>query len=111
MGFPYRCSDKRNCGVRKSLRHPLEWYYYNRKPKCPGCGRDTLRFDYALIRQRRKETCRCSGIHYPHRYRTWLSKDEFCDGWSMAEAESRVMAEAMGATDFQKMKPDDPCPF
>lgn len=109
MGYPYRCSDKRNCGRRKSLRHPMEWYI--RKPKCPGCKKDTLKFDAARIRTRRKETCYCRGLHYPHRLGTIISIDEYChEGNTMIELKCKLDAEEMGGT-ITTMKPTDDCPF
>lgn len=83
MTYNCRCTDRANCGRRKTLRHPIEWYI--REPKCPGCGRRTLRADPSVRRQTLKRTCRCRGIPWPHRAGTVLSEHEFCHQLELSE--------------------------
>lgn len=77
MTINARCTDRDNCGRRKTLPKDPETGYI-RIPKCPGCGRKTLRADPSVRRQTLKRTCRCGGVHFPHRAGTVLSHNEFC---------------------------------
>jgi hypothetical protein len=76
MGWNYRC-NKKDCRHRVSLRHKLEWYI--REPKCKSCKRsNTLRFDPWVRQQTIRRTCKCGGVHFPHRRGTVLNEHEFC---------------------------------
>lgn len=66
MTHMYRCSDRRNCGARKTLRQRIERYIL--RPLCPGCGKDTLKSVDKKERERTKQRmCRCDGAWFPHR--------------------------------------------
>ncbi len=104
----YRCSDKNNCGRRKMLNKLIEFYV--RQPKCPGCGRHTLKIDPSVNRQNRKQTCYCKGIHYPHRRGTILSKDEWCHQLDMEEVQIQFDNEELGAVTSDPPEPGE-CPF
>ncbi len=77
MRYNCRCTDRRGCGARKTLPHDPETWYI-RVPKCPGCGRKTLRVDPSVYRQTKRRTCKCTGVHFPHRRGTVISDREFC---------------------------------
>jgi hypothetical protein len=65
MSYNYRCTRRRECGARKTLRQPIERYH--RRPVCPACGRDTLKTvnDKEKSRNRRRK-CTCDGYPFPH---------------------------------------------
>ena len=66
MRTHYRCTDKRNCGARKTLPQPIEWYVP--RPMCPECGKDKLKHDPSVNAiNRRVGVCICDGLSYPHR--------------------------------------------
>jgi len=66
MIYHYRCSDRANCGARKTLKRLIETYV--RPPKCPGCHKHKLMLDPSVKRQRKKwDTCCCGGYPFPHR--------------------------------------------
>ena len=66
MIYHYRCSDRRGCGARRTLKHLIDWFI--RRPKCPCCKKDTLSLDPSVKRQRKKSgVCGCAGYHFPHR--------------------------------------------
>ena len=71
----YRCSDRRNCGARRALPKPIEQYV--NRPMCPACKRDTLRLDAAQAKRNRRQTCRCTGVPYPHNRGTLVG----CEGY------------------------------
>lgn len=98
--YNYRCSH-RHCRARKTLKKRLRFYL--RRPKCPECGRDSLKHDPAVARQTQKRTCYCVGIRYPHRRGTFLNEWAFC-------VYAPVDLEFEGARVYE-MKPEDPCPF
>jgi hypothetical protein len=87
MSFNYRCS-RDGCRQRKTLRHEYEWYI--RKPKCPACKRDTLKFDGAVRRQTIARTCHCRGIYFPHRRDTVLSEQAFCHNLTLDQVEATL---------------------
>ncbi len=88
MIYNYRCSHRR-CRKRVTLRHPLEWYI--REPKCKACGRKQLKHDPEVSRRHQAETCRCSGVHFPHRRGTVLGAYEFCHGLTIEEVALKLI--------------------
>lgn len=76
MGQNYRCSDKRNCGRRRSLKHDISWYLY--RPKCPGCGKDRLLPDPSVYRQTVKRGCFCQGPAWPHNKGRFEDENHVC---------------------------------
>lgn len=77
MSYNCRCTDRNNCGKRKTLPRDPETGYI-RIPKCPGCGKRSLRVDPSTRRQTINRTCYCRGVHFPHRRGTILNENEFC---------------------------------
>ena len=69
---PWRCNRKK-CQIRFTLkREPIE------PPKCPACGGACYNTKKHLAKDREKEdTCRCSGVPFPHRRSTVIG----CDYW------------------------------
>ena len=65
MIYHYRCTIRRKCGARKTLKKRIEEYV--RRPRCPGCGKDTLKFDPYKKPYNTKNKCSCDGISFPHR--------------------------------------------
>jgi len=65
--YHYRCSLRNKCGARKTLKRPIEKYI--RRPKCPRCHKDTLKFDPSRRRERNNNLCKCDGMEggWPHR--------------------------------------------
>jgi hypothetical protein len=101
MTFNVRCTIRRKCGRAMTLRyHPDQYKIY---PKCPHCGVGHLNvINYAKI-QTQKRTCRCRGIHFPHKKGLYLDVGAFCE-------------HALVDLDFEgsqvtEMKPDEDCPF
>ena len=76
MIYNHRCSDRANCGKRKTLRRHIDDYI--RRPVCPNCGEDRLKFDPSVRRQTMKQVCRCIGVRFPHRSGTVINENEFC---------------------------------
>ena len=77
MGINYRCSDKRKCGKRVTLKQPID--HYVKRPHCPECGKDSLkptRYDNDCDSKR---TCKCSGIGWPHRKGLILNAHMSCE--------------------------------
>ncbi len=65
MSINYRCSLRRKCGARKTLKKPIEEYV--KTPLCPGCGQDTLKSVDACEKARNKRRmCNCGGFHHHH---------------------------------------------
>jgi len=65
MSYNYRCSDRRNCGARKTLKKPIEQYV--RKPMCPSCGKDKLKSVNTREKARnKKRMCNCGECSFPH---------------------------------------------
>lgn len=65
MSYPYRCTH-RHCRKRISLTRLLEHFDIDHRPKCPNCGRDSLKLDRGKRAQTKKDTCYCSAISHPH---------------------------------------------
>jgi hypothetical protein len=62
---PHRCLD---CGKHFSMARPVTAYANTRK--CPSCKSTRVRFDeyeYKRRLDRRKNTCCCDGLAFPHR--------------------------------------------
>jgi hypothetical protein len=78
ISYNYRCS-KQGCRQRKTLAHPMEWYLWKRKPKCPACKEDSLKFDGATRRATMRRTCKCGSVAWPHRIGTMSTKWGVCD--------------------------------
>ena len=59
--------SKRECGTRKSLKQPVEWY--TRVPKCPACGARKWGRDRHRTRKElpARESCACGGYPFTHR--------------------------------------------
>lgn len=64
MTYRYRCRD-RECQRRTSLPRLKERYI--RTPRCPACGKDSLRRDAARNLESKRKRCWCDGYHFPHR--------------------------------------------
>lgn len=65
MAYNYRCTKRRACGARRTLRRPIEKYI--RRPMCPACGKDTLApVDKKEKARGKRRRCFCDGIPYPH---------------------------------------------
>jgi hypothetical protein len=65
MLFSHKCR-RTSCRKRTVLRRKVEEYI--RRPRCPGCGQDTLSFDkYNHERRVKRKSCHCDGYPYPHR--------------------------------------------
>lgn len=60
----YRC-NKADCRQRTVLSQNIDWY--KRRPKCPACKRDSLRYDPAVRAQAITRTCNCGFVAFPHR--------------------------------------------
>ena len=104
MRYNYRC-NKSDCRKRVTLPHKYEWYYWETRPKCKGCGRrDTLYEDFEVHIRHKREKCECGRVGFPHRRGTFLNKEEFC---------IHADVEIIGDDVFRvyKMKPDEVCPF
>ena len=101
MAYNHQCSH-RHCRKRITLARPIEQYI--REPKCPACGRKQLKFDPAPRRQTMQRTCRCGGVHFPHRIGTVLSVNEFCERVSM-DAVSTILLRHDG------IEPDGPADY
>lgn len=63
MSYNYRCSVS-ECRKRRTLRKKIELYM--RRPKCPSCGADSLKYDPTEKIRTKSRTCRCDGLFYPH---------------------------------------------
>ncbi|TFH47837.1 MAG: hypothetical protein E4H01_07490 [Lysobacterales bacterium] len=89
MAYNYRC-NKADCRKRVTLAHEIEWYI--RVPKCQQCKRpDTLRFDPWVRDQTLRRTCKCIGVHFPHRKGTVISENEFCYTLSLDQVEVHLI--------------------
>lgn len=66
MTLRYRCTKRRVCGARVSLPKPIERYTNQHRPKCPGCGRDSLK-KLTERQYDRSRTCDCGDVPFPHR--------------------------------------------
>ena len=75
MAYNHQCSH-RYCRKRITLKRHIDDYI--RRPKCPACGRDQLKFDPGPRRQTIRRTCRCNGVCYPHKRGLILNENEFC---------------------------------
>lgn len=74
MAFNYRCSDRNNCGARKTLKKDIN--LYRKRPLCPSCKKDTLKTVNAKEKARNKRrTCRCDGYSHEHHKGT----EPWCD--------------------------------
>lgn len=102
MTFNYRCSKRRTCGARRTLTKRLRFYV--RRPKCPGCGQDTLKLDPWTGAATQRRTCYCDGIFWPHRKGTFLNQREFCQHADVEEIGGEVVYRV-------KMRPNEVCPF
>lgn len=80
MRYRYKCyrrreskgrdasGHNRRCNGRRTLTKLIE--FYQRRPRCPNCGEDSLTLDvYRMAREVGKEApvCRCGGMPFPHR--------------------------------------------
>jgi len=99
--YNVRCTIRRRCGRAFTLaHHPDQYKVY---PKCPACKEGHLNvISYAKI-QTQTRTCRCRGIHFPHKKGLYLSKEEFCE-----HAPVDLYFEG---SRVREMKPTDDCPF
>jgi len=70
MGFNYRCSDKNNCGKRKTFPKKIEAYKIKKHTLCPSCGKDSMKLDLAIKEYNKRNTCNCGGVPYPHRIKS-----------------------------------------
>lgn len=65
MGYNYRCTNRRNCGVRVTLSQPID--HYVKRPVCPGCKQDRLKSVNRKEKERsRRRVCTCRGKTWPH---------------------------------------------
>ena len=65
MAYNYRCTDRRSCGARKTLKKQIERYIM--VLLCPGCRKDTLKTVDAKEKARNtRRVCKCDGYHFPH---------------------------------------------
>ena len=71
MTYPYRCT-RGNCRKYVTLKKKKEWYI--REPKCPVC-KGNLNHRPWYRKHDKERTCKCDGIHYPHRKGT----EPWCD--------------------------------
>ena len=63
--YNYRCSIRRTCGARKSLKREIDWYI--RRPMCPGCNKNTLKSVNKKEKLRNKaRACDCGEYSHPH---------------------------------------------
>lgn len=99
MKYNCRCTTKK-CRQRVTLNHHPTWYI--RVPKCPSCKTGRLSYDPAPALQTIKRTCRCGGVHYPHKRGLYLNDNEFCEH-ALIDMEFGGLITAM--------KPTDDCPF
>ena len=83
---------------------------YKRPPKCPACGQPTLQPYYCMRIRDQKATCRCDGIHFPHKRGLILNENEYCREQPLEDIELALEARGLGGR-VTKMKPDDDCPF
>lgn len=60
----HRCS-KPGCRARKTLKKYIDDYI--RRPKCPSCDLDSLKYDPEPAKRHKKELCYCDGYHFLHR--------------------------------------------
>ena len=109
MGLAYRCSIRRLCGIRKTLKMPIDWY--KRRPLCLGCGKDTLKPVWQKERERsERRGCFCQGMGWPHNRGRIEDENHICAYADYHEAEGVILAIGMGGT-ITKLHPDDPPPF
>ena len=101
MTVPHRCTIRRRCGKMVTLKRHIDQYI--RRPKCPGCGQDTLQPYYCMRLRDLRVTCKCGGVHFPHKRGLILSKNEFC--------KHAVFDSEFGAIKVREMKENDACPF
>ena len=109
MGLQYRCTKRRSCGVRRTLKMPIDWYKY--KPTCPGCKRDTLAPVYEKERERSsKRGCFCQGPFWPHNRGYLQDPDHICIHVPTGRVESFFLAWDMDGQ-ITELSTKDDCPF
>lgn len=65
--YIYRCG-RNDCRKQVAKKRKLSDYKTVKPTLCPGCGCNSLiDITKRKKRERRAETCRCDGVHYPHR--------------------------------------------
>lgn len=65
MLVSHKCG-RASCRRRKVLRRKIDEYL--RRPRCPGCGEDSLHYDNHRHQTRKnRKSCHCDGYPYPHR--------------------------------------------
>ncbi len=106
MGFNYRCSSA-GCRKRATFKHLIDWY--QRRPKCPGCKKDSLKPVYVKEHARSKRRgCFCQGRWWPHNKGRIEDENHVCI--YVEDPEGRLLALAMNA-ETTVMKSGDECPF
>lgn len=112
MGYNYRCTNRKACGVRRTFKHMITWY--KTRPLCFGCKKDTLKPVYSKEYDRsKKRGCFCQGRGWPHNRGYVIDADRTCihaTRESFSDAIFKHIAEKMGAQTFY-MRNDEPCPF
>lgn len=101
--YTCRCTKRRTCGKRVSLRkHPDA---YKRYPRCPvpGCNGHLNHQPYDRDYDT-KRTCYCTGIRYPHRKGAFINAREICH---QAEVDDTMGEPVKVVT----MRQDDAVPF
>jgi len=112
VGWNYRCSDRNNCGVRRTLKHAIDWYKH--RPKCKGCKRDTLKPVYRKERERSiRRGCFCQGMWWPHNKGRVEDERHVCEHADFAYVELTMeLKDTFGEqVEVRAMKSDDGVPF
>jgi len=66
MTYSYRCTNRKKCGLRVTLKKHKEFYI--KTPTCKSCG-GNINFDPAVRRKTLKQLCTCDCMPggWPHR--------------------------------------------
>jgi len=64
MGFNYRCTDRRRCGKRVTLKQP--YHHYAQEPVCPECGGRIASVNAGEVIRNKRRGCFCRGNGWPH---------------------------------------------
>lgn len=103
-----RCG-RNGCRKRYVRRKHPDAYVRRHWARCSACG-GNLNVDSEVHRRHKRETCKCSGIPWPHRIYTILDRHQFCHKHEFVDVDSYLMAKEMGG-EYRRMKPGEECPF
>lgn len=108
MGINYRCTDRRACGKRVTLKQPR--HFYRNRPMCPECGGDIKSVNAKEVLRGQRRGCFCRGNDWPHVKGRVESENRTCIHADLYDVEVAEFNQDLGIIGSQKVTNKE-CPF